>query len=505
MKILAAILALVTCTAFRPYDADSFEPGISGNATGFFHVEKHSDGRWWAIDPLGRGFVPMGVDLVRSAGFKSRATGESAYKERILQKYSSIEAWRTNTVARLCSWGFNMLGARSDRRLEQRGLAHVISLSMGLSMCTDEDDDSLWICPYEKHPSRAFPNVFDPEFAVRCDKIAEKTCAPNRNDPWLFGYFTDNELAWWGRGAKGSCDGLFDAVMAKPDGHSAKKALQAFLADRNALDNVSDNVKLDFLRLVARRYFETVCSAIRRHDPNHMVLGSRFAGPDGAHDAVWEIAGRHCDAVSFNFYAWADIDTRAVRISSDPFSASAAAEIASRHAAAKRPLFITEWSFPSLDSSLPCTVGAGQRFHTQKERAEACELFARTVLSCPTVIGYNYFMWLDEPADGLHEQFLENCNYGLVNDMDEPYAEVTSVFARIQSEAGKMRMGRPPNLAPRSEAGGAFHECFVAKLPCPPESGGTTFKRDGDSYTITTRGGLVLSGRVGDGPLFSPV
>ena len=30
-------------------------------ATGFFRVEER-DGRWWAFDPLGRGFVPLGVD-----------------------------------------------------------------------------------------------------------------------------------------------------------------------------------------------------------------------------------------------------------------------------------------------------------------------------------------------------------------------------------------------------------------------------------------------------------
>lgn len=487
------------------YFSRSFAPGIAGRATGFFHVEKTADGRWWAIDPLGRGFVPMGVDLVRSNGFKSRTTGRSAYNETILQKSGSLEAWRTNTVSRLKSWGFNTLGARSDRKLERRGLAHVISLSIGLSMCGDDSDESLWICPYENHPSRAFPNVFDEAFAVRCDEIAAKACAPNRDDPWLFGYFTDNELAWWGRGARGSGDGLFDAVMAKPESHSAKKALRAFLAERGVADDPSAEVKLDFLRLAADRYFKTVCAAIRRHDPNHLVLGARFAGPDGAHDAVWECAGKYCDVVSFNFYAWVDLDRNAVRVASDPFSRTATDEIARRYAAAKRPLFITEWSFPALDSALPCSVGAGQRFRTQAERAAACELFAKTVLSAPQVVGYNYFMWVDEPADGLHAQFLENCNYGLVDENDEPYRELTSMFARIQSEAGKMRMAEAPEPKACKADPGVKHGDFVARLPAPSGTGGAMFSRSGETYGVATRGGLVLSGRIDEGPVLSRV
>ena len=519
MKVRRAATAFAACAAVLcaacasaggsqgegGYFSRSFAPGIAGRATGFFHVEKTADGRWWAIDPIGRGFVPMGVDLVRSNGFKSRTTGRSAYNESILRKSGSLEAWRTNTVSRLKSWGFNTLGARSDRKLERRGFAHVISLSIGLSMCGDDSDESLWICPYENHPSRAFPNVFDEAFAVRCDEIAAKACAPNRDDQWLFGYFTDNELAWWGRGAKGSCDGLFDAVMAKPESHSAKKALRAFLAERGVADDPSAEVKLDFLRLAADRYFKTVCAAIRRHDPNHLVLGARFAGPDGAHDAVWECAGKYCDIVSFNFYAWVDLDRNAVRVASDPFSRTAADEIARRYAAAKRPLFITEWSFPALDSALPCSVGAGQRFRTQAERAAACELFAKTVLSAPPVVGYDYFMWVDEPADGLNEQFMENCNYGLVDENDEPYREVTSMFARIQSEAGKMRMAEAPEPKAGTVDAGVKHGKFLSILPAPSKGGGVAFAKDGENYRVSTRGGLVLSGRIGGDAVFSRV
>ena len=61
------------------------------------------------------------------------------------------------------------------------------------------------------------------------------------------------------------------------------------------------------------------------------------------------------------------------------------------HALCGRPMLVTEWSFPALDAGRPCLHGAGQRFHTQEERATAVELFSRTILSEPYMVGYNWF------------------------------------------------------------------------------------------------------------------
>ena len=170
--------------------------------------------------------------------------------------------------------------------------------------------------------------MFDPGFSAYCDNVARRRCAPNKDDPWLFGYFIDNELAWWGHGTRDT--GLFDVVMKKPEAHSAKIALRAFLKERGVTGEPSAVVKLDFLRLAAERYFGIASAAIRRHDSNHLVMGARFAGIGGAHDVVWEVSGKYCDLVAFNVYPWADIDRNVVFLSrgakakrmSDVFAAS---------------------------------------------------------------------------------------------------------------------------------------------------------------------------------------
>ena len=155
-----------------------------------------------------------------------------------------------------------------------------------------------------------------------------------------------------------------------------------------------------------------------------MVLGCRFAGgPAGIDPVVFEAAAEYCDVVSFNQYPWVNLDTGEI---------ACLAAFDRAHETARKPFLVTEWSFAALDSGLPCTHGAGQRFRTQKERAAAAEMFLNAILSRPYFAGHSFFRWVDEPALGVNRYFPENTNYGLVNERGEPYAELVATFARIQ-------------------------------------------------------------------------
>lgn len=490
-----------------PYSSDSFCADVTDKATGFFRVVRRDDGRWWAIDPLGRGVTILGVDHVTYRGHYSTRTKRHAHLEHNKIQFPDKKDWETNTLARLKDWGFNMLGAGCDPALMRRGLIHTIFLSMGDGLCWAENDPEQFICPNEKRPCSAFPNVFHPKFAAWADYVARRKCAPNRNDPWLFGYFIDNELAWWGRGTLGG--GLFEAVAKLPDSHSAKIAQNRFLAERGVTGKASDEVKLDFLKLAADIYFRVTSEAIRRHDPNHLVMGARFAGIGGAHPAVWEASGRYCDVVTFNCYPWADLDRNVVlmekgngrnrRRVTDTF--------AKQYGHVNRPMLITEWSFPALDSGLPCTWGAGQRFKTQALRTQATELFARTMLSLPFILGYDYFMWVDQPAAGMSDEFPEDSNYGLITEQGVAYPGITSMFKRLHKDAGKWRVSPPPqerNDVP-PERGIAAAE-FAARFPAIAElKSKVAIDRRGNGYVVCNSAGLELRGRLGGRYMFDSV
>ena len=490
---------VVAKKSFPPYASDSFVKGVTDKATGFFRVVKKEDGRWWTIDPLGRGMVLLGVDHVRYQGHWSQRTKRSVHFEVNKKKFPNKADWEADTLARLKAWGFNLLGAGCDEKLQHRGLVHTKFLSMGDGLCWDNMPEEYFICPNEHRPCSAFPNVFHPDFPAWCDHVARKRCLPVKDDPWLFGYFIDNELAWWGRGARDT--GLFDAVTKLPDGHPAKKAQKEFLSSRGVKGAASPEVKLAFLRLAAERYFGTASAAIRRHDPNHIVMGARFAGIGGAHDVVWEVAGKYCELVTFNIYPWADLDRNAVFLHRGSNAPLVADEFAKRYAIVKRPMLITEWSFPALDSGLPCTAGAGQRFRTQKERTAATELFAKTMLASPSILGYDYFMWVDEPEEGISDAFPEDSNYGLINLQGVAYPEITSMFTRLQKDVGKWRTAAVPQMREAPPAGGATASAAIARLGAAQD---TACMRDGDRYVVKS-GGLSLEGRIGGPDVFEKV
>ena len=506
LALSAACCAAATLAAdFPAYSPVGYDTGVRDRPTGFFRVLQKDDGRWWVIDPVGRGIVLLGVDHVTYQGHWCEKTQRHHHLEWMKKRFPDVEDWRKDTIGRLTKWGFNLLGAGSSDDLRHRGLVHTVFLSMGDSWAS-EKDENLWICPNERRPCSAFPNVFHPDWAKHCDEVAAKLCAPNREDPWLFGYFIDNELAWWGRSREWgvSAEGLFDEAMKRPEGHSARAAAQKFAADAGVKpgDPVPADVKLAFLRRAAELYFSCASAAIRRADPNHVVMGARFAGISGAHPAVWEASGRYCDLVTFNCYPWADLDRNVVL--NDAWSRKEPVADAFRrvHSWVKKPMLVTEWSFPALDSGLPCTQGAGQRFRTQADRTAATELFAKTMLSMPFLIGYDYFMWVDEPARGITSAFPENTNYGLINERGEAYPEITAMFERLHRDLGKWRQAGVPAVreAPAArEDVRAELERLNAGVPTLRTECGAR------SYVLADSTGVRLEGAVGGRDLFGRV
>ena len=147
---------------------------------------------------------------------------------------------------------------------------------------------------------------------------------------------------------------------------------------------------------------------------------------------MWEVAGRHCDIVTFNCYPYADLEREAV-YADFTHTRLLADEIRRKAAFAKRPLLVTEMSFPSVDSGLPCLYGCGMRVRTQADRAKATRLMIETLLGEPCMVGYTYFMWWDEPIEGYQDSFPEDTNYGL-NTIDmKPYKEMAAMLREVQT------------------------------------------------------------------------
>ncbi len=450
--------------AYPPYTAPGFD-GVQAEPTGYFYTKQIGDA-WWIIDPSGKGYYAVGIGHVSYSGENCERLGYAPYNVAVQKKYASRAAWGDATVQRFKEWGFNTLGELNDHDvLAHKYPSHTVFQCFGYVFA---QRDGL---PTPKEGVFAvFPNVFSPEWPKFCDDLARETCAPWKDDPWMLGYFVDNELTWGG--AIGAKWGLFDAAWQKPAADPAKQAWLDFLKSR--LSSASEfaanwgteqasweelaqsqqpfppmtplayEICNGWLKLVADRYFREVAASVRRHDPNHMILGVRFTTdvPD-----ILDVVGQYCDAVTINYYPQME--------PGKPLNQYNIDLLAKWHQQAGKPILISEWSFPSFDSGLPSTIGAGMRVETQQQRAECWAAYQETLFKMPFIVGSNYFMWTDEPAWGISSNHRENTNYGLVDENDQPYLALVEKAKAINPQVYELHAKgeMPQGNAPRELAG----------------------------------------------------
>ncbi|MGH9534846.1 MAG: hypothetical protein ACRD2E_08310 [Terriglobales bacterium] len=399
---------------------------------GFFHVE-NQDGIWWLVNPQGQPTLSIGVDHISYRGDATQGGGPAPYFAAVQKQYPTEMAWDLGALARLERWGFNTVGAWSDPSLWNYHVPYVMILGIAAHAGAN------W--------QKGKPvDVFAPVFPQVARQLADQAGIPRTGDHNLIGYFSDNELRWgadW-RGRK-SMLMLYLAMPLSAPGHqhAADFLRQRYHDNLRALARawgIRRPKDFDYLRQagrtaayqsdaaaflaqVAARYFQVCASAIHQADPNHLYLGARFSLP--VPDAVLA-AARIADVVSVNIYAR---DPRPI--------------VRHIYRLTGKPILVTEFAFRAQDSGLPNTRGAGPKVPNQAARGAAYRQFVTDLESQPEAIGYHWFEWADEPAQGRFDG--ENSNYGLVNIRDQPYQQfVAAVRAANLAAAGVHAHSEPP-------------------------------------------------------------
>ena len=429
--------------------------------TGFFYTKQDDKGYWWLIDPAGNAMFACGADGINWQGRSCEALGYSEYNRSVRARFDNEKEWMFHTKKRLEDWGFNFAGTCSNVFRTHIPFANNLMIGSTFASLGDEYD----VCPYKGHVGTALPNPFHPRFGEYAKKRYLRNVGAEVENPYFLGYYCDNELRWGGMAHGGASDGsgLFDTVMAKHPSHTAKTALvkqlkenykddvKAFNKDWNtSLSSIDEllnmkqlphttakqlELKLDFLRLTSETYFKSIHDNIKEIDPNHLFLGCRYAGVQ-THEIIWKANAKYSDIISFNIYPNWDRNRNELY---GPASKTMNQIFDRIYRMCNRPIMVTEWAFLGLDVGLPCTIGAGQRFLTQKERAQAAGFFYKTMLGHKALVGCSWYEFSDDPALGVRTRHPENCNYGLVNKFDEPYEALVNTFAEINKDIDKSR------------------------------------------------------------------
>ena len=371
-------------------------PKASEEGTGFFRTTER-DGRWWLVDPEGHLFVHRGVTSIRQI----RST---AARESLLDQFGSDKQWASATCGLLRKQGFNGLGAWCDEEKLQPSSANLVYTQLWNFMSSYGRQRG---GTYQKSGHTGYPNgcpfIFDPEFPEFCDKHASQLAA-KKDDPWLLGHFTDNELPW-------NLD-LLENYLDLPEQDPGHRAALEWLKERHGpkarTADITDSDRTGFLAYAADTYFSIVSKAIRKHDPNHLILGSRFHGRALKIPELFEAAGRHVDVISVNYYhAWTP----------DPKLLSTWAKRSGR------PIVISEWYAKALDSKLANTSGAGWLVRTQADRSAFYQNFTLGLLESKVCVGWHWFRYSDnDPEEKGTDPSNRDANKGMVSNRYVPYA-----------------------------------------------------------------------------------
>jgi len=375
-------------------------PSLKFRATGFFRVE-WKGGRWYLVTPEGHPFYSLGVNgvrrkstlnnaaLTRVAGrqdifedipsysdcrdcFREDSSYLSFYCVNCNIKYASPLEWKQHNVKRLDCIGFNTVGNWSDTLFRRGPLAYTVTLD-----------------------SRVFtgliaggnlPDVFHPDWEKRID-CAFSSISRLAEDPFLLGYFVDNEIPW------GRIDHL----------DSASFSFQALC-----------NLPQEFHQeLYAEKYFETISGIIKKYDPNHLYLGTRFTRNLEEKMNAATVAGKYVDVFSMNVYSMFTQE-----------------EMDAWHEAAGRPILISEHHVPPLTSR--ALLPRYPAFNPE-ERDSMLTHYLNTWISFPYAVGSHWYQYVDQEVAGRMDGG-ENQPVGLVSVTDQLDKRLAELFSAFESD-----------------------------------------------------------------------
>jgi len=366
-------------------------------STGFFRTELINN-RWWMIDPDGYPYYFKGVAVFTPGGSDNQIKSLKA-------KFGNDSVWAEKESRRLESYGFNGSGAWSDidviRKMEKPMPYTIIVNPMSMYRA---EHLKRFGGKYKFNDWQGYRfdlvMVFDPEFEKY---IAQSITGLSKfkEDKFLIGYFTDNELPW----KNDALDRHLNFLAKDEPGYlAAKKWLDQRKGKNASVSDITQEDRMAFTGFYFETYMQKVTSALRKADPNHLYLGCRFdqdKEQELTNPEIFRVAGKYMDIISINHYRkWQPIQEQL----NDWATWSG------------KPFLITEWYAKGEDSGLPNNTGAGWNVHTQLDRGYFYQNFTIELLRSKSCVGWNWFKYQDNDPLNLNTDISNrDSNKGLVD------------------------------------------------------------------------------------------
>jgi hypothetical protein len=374
--------------------------GFQTNATGYFYPLKIRD-RWWLVDPLGNLFLHKGVAVVSTIDSPGADAALSA-------KFGNSDNWAIATATLLRQNGFNGMGAWTDTTRMRQVPGPLVYTIIKNFLATYSATNS----------NPGYPQVFDAAFVPFCQTYAQ-SFAGTKSDPYLLGYFSDNELNFPAS--------MLSTWLALSPGNSSYEEAWNWLRGRYGAGATTNQVttedRLDFLGHVWARYYSVVNQAIKLSDPNHLYLGSRFFSSDKDRPEIFRAIGPYVDVISVNHYSQWTPDINRIRMWEQESG---------------RPVIITEFYVKGEDSGMPNNTGAGWVVRTQRDRGLFYQNFVLALLQSKVCVGWHWFKYADNDPDSNPDPSNIDSNKGVVSNRYDPYPPVLEGMRQLNERAFRL-------------------------------------------------------------------
>ena len=425
MKRLPAAILLVIlllAPAVRAEDATPAAPApahfeqLSGRE-GYWRIGKDRAGAWWFVRPDGtRDFLNCVTTVQPHLAGRNPAGPHFTSRDWDGRSHDGpgLDRWAEAAVARVSAYGFKGLGAWCDPVFHK----YDVPMTRDLNLSTWVGGDAR--------------RVFSPKWEQRVEDAVRRQVTPLRQNRSLVGYYLDNEIDWSDAAAGPAA--YFNALpLRDPNRTEVLNVVRSVWPDLDDLnrdwgtragtwDELAAWVELPpapraadaYARLydawlghLARRYFDVTTRLVRKHDPNHLVLGVRFRGY--APPQVVAASRGLTDAQSVNYYP------NDAKLDRTLFQSL-------HERSGGQPVIVSEYAFHSLDgrSGNRNTFGFPAQVADQAARASGYRDMTTRLARLPYVIGADWFQWMDEPPSGRVRDG-EDVNFGVVDIADRPY------------------------------------------------------------------------------------
>lgn len=431
------LLLLLAGTAALPAATDRFggDSAWRIEGTGVFRTGQVRD-RWWLVTPEGLGLIALGLnhlnELKNPADFS-----RTGFARRFGMDWPRVFAAVEEQIR---GWGFNSAGFQAPPEL--RG-------TMPYILSTKFVDASFW------QERLAYADVFAPAFAAEAEHKARAAAAEMKANHQCIAWTWSDSLCWdlaltrkshgtdfvsFMRSLPPEAPGRARYTAFLRERHSSPAALNlaygtAFAtfaevagADWTVLDPERAAVRADdreFLRLIARRYYETISAPFRREHPRGLLMGDRFHLRDHP-DEVLEEAAKFIDLLGIQ--PGDHYQASVVPLARPDETWFDTAEFDRLHRLTGKPIIIADHQCGFFDDQTPKT-GGWHQYASAAEAADSYDRFLRDALARPYVVGYFRCQYLTS-----YKEHTRRYKQGLLRPDGTPFEDFVARLAKIHHE-----------------------------------------------------------------------